>query len=221
MRLFHHALFAVFLVASPALAQTAASPNGKTPDLPPKPLATGVRWTYQNKDELTGELKGTYTYIVTDVSDKNVGVRLEVLGKPGYAFLTYDHAWDLIGDGEWNFLPNDSTGVRLPLTVGKEWAFHYNRVLRSRGFTLRVSGTSKVLSQESVTTEAGTFDTFKIDTQYAQRDANDPSKTYDFTLTTWYAPAVDHWVKREQKIRFEGNLRESNLFELLEYDSAQ
>ena len=65
----------------------------------------------------------------------------------------------------------------------------------------------------------------KLDFRYVQdrnaicqRDANDPSKVYDFTLTTWYAPAVDHWVKREQKIRFEGHLRESNLFELLEYE---
>jgi hypothetical protein len=219
MRLFRHALFAVLLAASPVLAQTPTPPESKTSN--PAPLATGVRWSYQNRDELTGEIKGTYTYIVTDVSDKEVGVRLEILGKPGYGYLTYDHAWNLISNGEWDCLPNDGTGVRLPLEVGKEWTFHYNRVLRSRGFSLRVSGTSKVVSRESVTTEAGTYDTFKILTQYALRDANDPSKTYDFTETTWFAPAIDHWAKQEKKMRFQGNLRESNLFELLEYDSAQ
>lgn len=218
MRLFRYMLFAV-LLASPVLAQTPAPTDAKTPN--PVPLAVGVRWSYQSRDELTGEIKGTYTYIVTDVSDKNVGVRLEVLGKPGFGYLTYDRAWDLIGDGEWDYLPNDGSGVRLPLSVGKEWAFHCNRVLRSRGFTLRVSGTSKVVARENVTTEAGTFDTFKILTQYALRDANDPSKIYDFTVTTWYAPAIDHWAKQEKKMRFQGNLRDSNLFELLEYDSAQ
>ncbi len=219
MRLFHHVLFAGLLAASPVLAQTAAPTDAKTPN--PNPLATGVRWSYQNRDELTGEIKGTYTYIVTDVSDKNVGVRLEVLGKPGYGYLTYDRAWDLISDGEWDYLPNDGAGVQLPLSIGKGWAFHYNRVLRSRGFTMRVSGTSKVVARENVTTEAGTFGAFKILTQCALRDANDPSKVYDFTVTTWYAPAVDHWAKQEKKMRFQGNLRDSNLFELLEYNSAQ
>jgi hypothetical protein len=221
MSLFRYALFASLIAVSPVLAQTGATSNTKPADTSPQPLAVGVRWSYQNRDELTDEIKGMYTYIVTDVSDKDVGVRLEVVGKPGFGYLTYDRAWNLVTDGEWNYLPNDHTGVQLPLAVGNAWAFDYNRVLRSRGYTLRVNGDSKVLAQEKVTTEAGTFDTFKIETQYAQRDANDPSKVYDFTLTTWYAPAVDHWVKREQKIRFEGHLRESNLFELLEYDSAR
>ncbi|MEW6436109.1 MAG: hypothetical protein AB1508_02940 [Pseudomonadota bacterium] len=219
MGAFRYLLLAGLFVVSSAYAQT--SPEVKAVDSSSKPLAVGARWSYQNRDELTNEIKGTYSYVVTEVTDKDIGVRLEILGKPGFSYLTYDHSWNLVGDSQWDFLPNDGTGVQSPLTVGKEWAFDCSQTLRSRGFSLRSNGNSKVVGRENITTEAGTFDAFKIETKYALRDANDPTKTYDVKLTTWYAPAIDHWVKREQKIRFEGNLRESTLSELLEYDSPQ
>jgi hypothetical protein len=81
----------------------------------------------------------------------------------------------------------------------------------------RRSGTAKVVAQESVTTRAGTFDTFKIETSLQFQNANDPTKKYQAVFQIWYAPVIDHWVKRSAVSRSEGRVREKSTIELVEY----
>jgi hypothetical protein len=38
---------------------------------------------------------------------------------------------------------------------------------------------------------------------------------------TWYAPAIDHWVKRTFVARTNGHLRTSETYELVEYGRKQ
>jgi hypothetical protein len=40
----------------------------------------GDRWTYEIRDQIAGELRSTVTSIVTDVSAKEIGMRLTFLG---------------------------------------------------------------------------------------------------------------------------------------------
>lgn len=86
---------------------------------------------------------------------------------------------------------------------------------------MRSVGTSKVVTRTTLTTQAGTFDTYEIDTSYTTRNSNDPTKHYDFLLKTWYAPSIDHWVKRVQTMRFERQLRQRVSLELVEYEQGE
>ena len=74
-----------------------------------------------------------------------------------------------------------------------------------------------MVAQESVTTKAGTFDTFKIQTSIQLQNSIDPTKKAQSLQDTWYAPAIDHWVKRTAETRIDGKLRDKNTTELIEY----
>jgi hypothetical protein len=131
--------------------------------------------------------------------------------------MTFDRSWNLISGGAWKYNPNDGTGVRLPLAVGRTWKFQSNDVASPQGTTFKRSGSSKVVGQESVTTRAGTFDAFKIQTSVTIRNTADPTKKIDSTMDVWYVPAVNHWVKRDSTVRSDGQLREHSTMELLEF----
>jgi hypothetical protein len=113
--------------------------------------------------------------------------------------------------------PGDGTGVKMPLKVGNRWTFQSSDSYSGRGVSFKRSGSSKVVAEESVTTGAGSFDTFKIESTVTVRNANDPTKKSALLLTTWYAPAVDHWVKRTSKITINGHLDQDTSAELVEY----
>ena len=74
-----------------------------------------------------------------------------------------------------------------------------------------------MIAQESVTTPAGTFDTFKIEASFQIQNANDPTSKVQAVQQTWYAPAIDHWVKRSFVSRSDARVREKNTIELVEY----
>jgi hypothetical protein len=117
----------------------------------------------------------------------------------------------------WKYTPSDGTGIKLPLTVGSAWKFQGDDFYSARGVSFRRSGSSKVVGEESITTGAGTFDTIKIETSINLRNANDPTKTAQAIGTTWYAPSVDHWVKRTSKQSSNGHVDSSSRVELVEY----
>jgi DUF3108-like len=96
-------------------------------------------------------------------------------------------------------------------------------VLRARprifknGTALTITGESKVVGEEKVTTGAGTFDTFKIETRMRQVNSNDQTKASTINAVLWYAPSVNRWVRRTYKLQIEGRLRDSNTEELTDY----
>jgi len=221
------AVVGLFAAMGPLRAQTApaeqkpaaSAPPVETPDSP-EPMEdpqTGDHWTYEVRDDITGDVKSTVTNTVTDVSGADVSIRVGVLGNPNSGYLTFDHSWNLTYNGIWRYSPNDGTGVRAPLAAGKTWPVKGTDTNTTAGVSWKRSGTAKVVAQESVTTRAGTFDTFKIETSLQIQNANDPTKKYQAVLQTWYAPVIDHWVKRTFVSRIEGHVRDKNTNELVEY----
>jgi hypothetical protein len=198
----------------PAAAPAVESPNSPEPM---EDAQTGDHWTYELRDEITGEVKSTITNAVTDVTDKEIGIRLAVLGNPGFGFQTFDRSWNLMTNGVWRYTPNDGLGIRPPLAVGKTWSFKSTDLNSTAGVSWKRSGISKVVAQESVTTRAGTFDTFKIETTSQIQNANDPTKKFQAEHQTWYAPLINHWVKRTFVQRSDGRVRDKNTVELVEY----
>ena len=120
-------------------------------------------------------------------------------------------------NGAWRYAPNDGAGIRAPLSVGKTWPIKSTDTNSTLGVSWKRSGTAKVVAQESVPTRAGTFDTFKIETSLQVQNANDPTKKMQVVQQSWYAPAINHWVKRSYQSRSEGRVRDKNTVELVEY----
>jgi hypothetical protein len=223
------------LLATISLLATAGSLPAQTPPSPPPPAAsapavettnspepmedvqTGDHWTYEVRDQIAGELRSTITNTVTDVSAKEIGMRLTFLGKPNFGFQTLDRSWNFVDSGDWRYAPNDGTGIQPPLAVGKAWSIKATDTNRTGGFSWKRSSTSKVTATESVTTQAGTFEAFKIVTSIQLQNTNDPTKKVQIEQQTWYVPAIDHWAKRTFVSRSEGKVRENVSHELIEY----
>jgi uncharacterized protein DUF3108 len=186
----------------------------------PQPMEepqVGDVWTYELRDDITGDLKSTFTNVITDVSSTEVGMRSNVLGNSNSGFQTYDRSWNMITNGVWRYSPNDGTGIHAPLAVGKTWPIKSNDVNSTAGVSMTRSGTAKVTAKESITTRAGTFDSFRIEASWQARSANDPTKKFQYEQQVWYAPAIDHWVKRTIATKSDGRVRDKSTIELVEY----
>jgi hypothetical protein len=203
---------------APATASPAPAAKPVTPMEEPLP---GDHWTYEVRDEITGTISAIRKNVVTEVTPTEISIRFSIQGTSKGGFNIYDRSWNLISNEPWRYSPNDGSGIRTPLAVDKTWSFQSSDVNAGNGNIGKRSGTSKVVGQESLTTRAGTFETFKIETSYSVRGVNDPTKKAEVTAQTWYAPAIDHWVKRTFVSRVDKHLRVNNTLELVEYGRKQ
>lgn len=177
----------------------------------------GDHWTYEARDDISGDIKGTITLTITDITPAEFAVRMTIDGKSDARDQTFSRSWDIVNNGTWQFTPNDGGGVRPPLSVGKTWSFESTDVNPSAGASFERSGTSKVTAQETIATRAGTFETFKIETTAESRYSKDPSRTSLYETQSWFAPAINRWVKRSHIRRSEGLVRDRGSLELVEY----
>ena len=224
-------LVVVSLAATGAWAQT-PSPAAAPPDAvasPPSAKAVvpmeqpqpGDRWTYEIRDEITGTVTATREFAVTEVTPTDISVRYRNLGTNNQGLLVYDRSWNAVEDRPWKYSPHDGSGIKSPLAVGKTWPVQTNNINSANGSVWKRSGIAKVIGQESITTKAGTFDTFKIEIKFTGRNVNNPMMKNEVTSLTWYAPAIDHWVKRTFASRADKHLQIDTAVELVEYGRKQ
>jgi hypothetical protein len=223
----HAAFLAICLVTTSAAAQQpsmpATSPGATETQtahavIPMEEPLPGDHWTYETRDEITGKITATRESAITEVTPTAISVRFKKVGATGEdGFAVYDRSWNMIEGRPWRYSPNDGSGIQSPLAVGKTWPVRTNNVNSANGSVWRRSGTSKVVGEESVTTKAGTFDTFKIETTFTGTNVNNPMLKNEVTALTWYAPAIDHWVKRTFVSRANHHLHINNVIELVEY----
>jgi hypothetical protein len=176
----------------------------------------GDRWVYEVTDEVTGDIKQTTTVVVLDVSEKEINTRVTIRGAAPRQ-IVFDRGWSRIDDSSWKYTPSDGTGIKMPLQVGQDWRFDSKATNFNNGTAMSVNGQSKVVGTEKLTTSAGTFETFKVETTLRQINANDQTKSSTLTSTLWYAPTVNRWVRKTYKLQVEGRLRESQTEELMDY----
>jgi hypothetical protein len=216
---FVFAALLLFGCIAPVIAQTPGSSE-------PKPGVAGVKmpdpapgdhWTYDVKDEISGMLKLTRTDMVTDVSKNEINVRYEMAGTGNSGNIIYDRSWNVLQFGAFKYSPNDGTGLRLPLAVGAQWKFSADVVNARYGTTFKRVGTSRVVRQESITTKAGTFDTFVIETDYTGRSVQDRTLINQTSWLTWFDPDIDHFVKRSVLLHQRGHVITNNTVELTGY----
>ena len=204
--------------ATPAPAAPVAAPAAVISMAEPQP---GDHWTYEVRDEISGTVTVTRANTITEVTPTEISVQFRVVGTPNQGLNIYDRSWNLVDGRPWKYSPNDGSGIQTPLAVGKSWSFRSNGVNGANGATWKRTGTSKVLGQETVTTRAGTFETFKIETTFTAQNVSDPTRKDEIVQQTWYAPAIDHWVKRAQIVRSDKHLNRSDSMELTEYGRKQ
>lgn len=223
----------ISLIANGAWAQQAPAPRTEAPTSSPasaKPAEAvipmeepqpGDHWTYEVRDEITGSISATRENVVTEVTPTEISVRFKTVGTNNEGFNVYDRSWNVVEARPWRYSPHDGTGIQSPLAIGKSWPVRTNNINSANGNVWKRSGTSKIVGQESVTTKAGTFDTFKIETTFAASNVNNPTLRNQVTSLTWYAPAIDHWVRRTFVSRANKHLQISNVIELIEYGRKQ
>jgi hypothetical protein len=226
-RAFRTAGFSIAIVvglvaAWPHLVVAQSPPSDST-------IRVGDLWIYDTKNEVTGFPAQGYTEMIARVSPKEVIVNRTlsppiltpvdaVLRRPQNSLFTYDHDWDLIDDFLWKFKPNDGLGVRLPLSVGKTWQAEFDaQDLHTTRRIYRGTSSSKVVAQETIATDAGTFDTFKIEQQARWLDPTDPARMWEYQIESWFAPELQHWVRRTTQIKFEKRVRENTTEELANF----
>jgi hypothetical protein len=221
------AFLALCVFATDASAQQASAPVKEPSTAQPitkmeEPLP-GDRWIYEMHDEITGAITATRENVVTEVTPTTVSVRGKKLGANNNEdrLVVYDRSWNMVEALPWRYSPHDGTGIQSPLTVGKTWPVRTNNINSANGNVWRRSGTSKVVGEETVTTKAGTFDTFKIETTFTGTNVNNSMMKNEVTSSTWYAPAIDHWVRRTFVSRTNKHLRTNNVVELIEYGRKQ
>ena len=203
------AILALTLVcwAMDCAAQT-ADPGG--------PVRVGDRWSYDLKDDLTGDLRHSVTVVVVAVSEKEITTRTTMRGKDRPQTMVFDLDWGRIDDGAWKLQPA-GIGIKMPLQVGREWRSDANAMNLQSGAAFRASGVAKVVAEEKVATPAGTFNSYRVDTTVRLVNTKDQTKSSTWTFVFWYAPEVNRWVKRKTEARYEGRLRDSYVEELTEY----
>jgi uncharacterized protein DUF3108 len=190
---------------------------GQPADQASDAVRVGDRWVYETKDEITGFPKATYSHVVTEVSPKEVVVSLTFRGKTGSSLMVYDHDWNRVEQSNVKFRPNDGQGIRPPLAVGKQWRADYEARATQTGAVTKGSVLSKVVGEEAVTTPAGTFDTFKIETRVQSLNTSDPSQLFLFENVIWYAPQVNHWVRRKLVTKVRNRTQSSESDELTDF----
>jgi hypothetical protein len=208
-------LLSLALLATSGLWPHAAA--GQSPGQANDAVQVSDRWVYDTKDEITGFPKDTYSQVVTEVSPKEIVVSLTFRGKNGSTLIAYDHNWNRLDLPTVRFNPNDGQGIRPPLAVGKEWRTEYEARITQTGAATKGSVISKVVAQETITTPAGTFDTFKIETRIQDLVASDPSQASQFENVIWWAPQINHWVRRKLVNKFQNRTRSSTSEELTDF----
>lgn len=185
----------------------------------PGPVRVGDRWTYEVRDTVTGDIRFVNTVSVVELNDKEITTRLHYRGNTTPRTVVFNPQWGTIDDSTWKYRPS-AIGIEAPLEVGKQWRREFSGQQMQTGINWRNAGLAKIVGQEKVTTPAGTFDTYRIETNVSLVNSKDETRSAKQTSVIWYAPAINRWVKRTSEVRSEGRVRDSAIEELIDYSRA-
>jgi hypothetical protein len=185
-------------------------------DRPAEDVHVGDTWVYDSKESNTGFTTGTYTSLVVEVSPKEIVTNVIYRGKNGKALVVFDHDWNRLVNGAWRYDPNDGHGIQWPLVEGKEWRHEFSNRNIQTGVNTKSSSLTKVVAKETVTTDAGTFETYKIERLSKEYVVSDPSRYWDYKMLMWFAPQINHWVRRQIIVKQEKRTTSDTTDELVD-----
>jgi hypothetical protein len=167
---------------------------------------------------LSDDIKGTKSIMestLTELKDDERVLRFNVRGTVNYSVYAFDRNWNIVESPNWKYEPHLGTGVPNPLAVGSQSTTELLASRKQQGeWTEPAPATSeaKIAAVETVTTKAGKFETYRIETSATFSAAeSETNQLY------WFAPKIDHWVKTQYERRSGGRLVEKTSQELIEY----
>lgn len=166
------AALSICLLVGNTLAWATDEPPALIGAKPIKPMEEPLQgdfWIYEVRDEISGKINAVRKNVVTEVTSTDISVLHTVEGKDTQGLSIYDRSWNLKENAPWKYQPHDGSGIRAPLKVGATWSFSGDDVAASKGAIWKRSGNAKVVGQETITTKAGTFETYKIETTMSRR----------------------------------------------------
>jgi hypothetical protein len=218
--------FAIILASTPAVS--AFADDAAKPDLPAAPVnppihvSLGDSWTYDIRDDVTGDMLRTVAFVVTKVTDDEIEAREDRVKLAGNVHTTtamiYDAHWHTKDDGKVIFRPYlGDSGVPEDLQVGKSWPIKYETQQKGAGLTREFAGAGKVEAWERVTLPNGSaYDAFKIDITLSAKLA----RKREVHAIIWFAPSINRQIKRIDESRDDGKLRDATEQTLREYKPA-
>jgi hypothetical protein len=211
--------------AAPALADDAIKADASVAPINPTiQVSRGDAWTYDLRDNVTGDLTGTVAIEVTKASDVAIETRVTQhkrdTNADSVSVEVFDARWRLTDIGKTLFKPyNDATGVPTDLEVGKSWSFKDEADRKGSTLKIEASGVGTVEAWERVTLPSGVaYDAFKIDVSLSSIAAN--SRKHETHSVIWFAPSVNRFVKRVDETRVNGKLQNATEQTLREYKPA-
>ena len=111
--------------------------------------------------------------------------------------------------------------AKLSAGLGKEWRSEHEVRGTQSSYAAKGSIAAKVTAQGTITTSAGTFETFKIESQRREISSADPSKSSEFQNTEWYAPQINNWVRRLLVTRIQKRITANLSEELISFGRKQ
>jgi hypothetical protein len=158
--------------------------SAQSPDETNGSVRADDRYTYDTKDEITGEPKGTYASVVTEVSDNEIITVVSFRGRNGNQVVVLDHDLNRLEDPIWKFTTLDGQGIRLPLAVGKEYRQKYDAKNMQSG-AMRSTDLSKVEAQDHNNTGGDVRYIQNRPTQHGRSDQASESE-----IVMWCAPRI-------------------------------
>src|SRR5579872_6444134 len=97
----------------------------QSPDDAGNSVHVGDQWTYERKDEITGNVIRRFTATVTEISPKEIVTHLSSGETGAGGLVVFDFGWNRTKNGGLEYQPHDANGVELPLAVGKGWRLQF------------------------------------------------------------------------------------------------
>ena len=218
------ALFFLFFCA-PAFADDAAKPASSPP---PSEVVVHVNpgdtWEFELRDGLTDQLKSTVHQTVTEIAPSGeISLRNRINAaktqQESTGLITYDRNWRLKEDAAWrNAPPNETTGIPDGLALNKTWNYTRKATRLSPPADFKFAGTGKVVAWEQVTLPDGaSYDAYRIEFSEAVTPVVNNRK-FEFKFVEWYAPSVNHFVKRAFESRQSGKLIDQGVELMTSYE---
>lgn len=179
----------------------------------------GDNWKFRTLDGFTNETQFEATHRVVEINDREIVIELHNLSKDKTALRYFTREWNAVDTDDGKYDPYYPE-FKFPLAAGTTWSEKYTWI-SSAGVASSGYVTAKVSAQEKVTVPAGTFDAYRIDRDQEVRGNNETAVVTNTHFTTWYAPAVRRFVRREWTVTRDGRVRSKTTMELVEYTLAE
>jgi hypothetical protein len=204
---------AMFLLVTPTVAGVAAVREVSAPD-----VHIGDSWKFRQLDGFTNETQFEVTHRVVEVGDHEIVLQIHNLAQNKTALRYFNRDWNAVDLDDSRYDPYYPE-YKFPLVPGMTWTDKYTAFPKtgtpSSGYVKAF-----VSELEKVVVPAGTFDAYRIVRDQETRGNNEAAVLTNLHMTTWYAPSVRRFVRREWVMTRDGRVREKAVMELVEYSLA-